>query len=83
MGSHVADLKIKIKCFLVTLIHISFIFTVQYPLNDRIVMFDRKLRNILSDYPSVSIHIYSDFNIHHKEFSSPLKENQQSSQILS
>lgn len=46
----------------------SFVFTV---FDDGIAMFDsiaEKIDDTFSVHPSVSIHIYGDFNIHHKEW---------------
>lgn len=63
------NLEFAYMCFCVVLIHsISFIFTTVHRM---MVLFDRiseQIDNILSDYPSATIHICVDFHIHHNEW---------------
>lgn len=61
--------------FRVALVHnMFFIFTVYWPQDDGIVMFDKKavkVNEIVFDHPSANVHICADFNIH---FTDPLKK---------
>lgn len=50
-------------CSCVALIHNS----LYHPKDDRTVNFDR-IDNIITEFPSPSIHICGDFNIHHKKW---------------